>query len=523
MATDMTGRIRLTARERARAEIAGEIKVEARRQLATTGAQLSLRAVARELGMVSSALYRYFPSRDDLLTALIIDAYDAMGEVAETAIAAGARPRVRWLAACHAIRGWALAHPHEYSLIYGSPVPGYRAPQATVGPASRGAVGGRGPRRDRLDAAVRDDQLRAVRPVRGVVRARGRPVRLRGRAAGRVRGPGVSQRLPPRADTLTRVKVLVTGGAGYIGSVVTHDLADAGHEVVVLDDLSAGFAFTIPAGVEFHQLSVHEIGRVLTPGAGFDAVLHFAGRIEVAESVARPDLYWNINVAGSMAVLDAIRAAGTPRMIFSSTGSMYDAADTGKLTEDAPGGPRTPYAATKLGVDLMLAGAAGAFGLGAASLRYFNAAGAVGPLGERHNPESHLIPIVLQVAGGQREELMLYGDDYPTPDGSCVRDYIHVADLASAHLLALGAIEPSRHEIYNLGNGDGYSNRQVIEAVREVPGRPVPVKPPPRRPGDAAATVAASDKARRDLGWRPARPDLREIIADAWAFHQASW
>jgi len=319
------------------------------------------------------------------------------------------------------------------------------------------------------------------------------------------------------------VKVLVTGGAGYIGSVVTHDLVDAGHEVVVVDDLSAGFAFNVPASVEFHQLPVHEIGRVLTPGAGFDAVLHFAGRIEVAESVARPDLYWNINVAGSMAVLDAIRAAGTPRMIFSSTGSMYDAADTGKLTEEAPVRPRNPYAATKLAVDLMLAGESGAFGLGAASLRYFNAAGAVGPLGERHNPESHLIPIVLQVAGGQREELMLYGDDYPTPDGTCVRDYIHVADLSAAHLLALDAIQPGRYEIYNLGNGDGYSNNQVVEAAREVTGRPVPVKVAPRRPGDAAVTVASSDKARRELGWRPVRPDLREIIADAWAFHQASW
>ena len=313
----------------------------------------------------------------------------------------------------------------------------------------------------------------------------------------------MSQRLPPRADTLTRVKVLVTGGAGYIGSVVTHDLADAGHEVVVVDDLSTGFAFTIPAGAQFHQLSVHEIGRVLTPGAGFDAVLHFAGRIEVAESVARPDLYWNINVAGSMAVLDAIRAAGTPRMIFSSTGSMYDAADTGKLTEDAPVRPRNPYAATKLAVDLMLAGESGAFGLGAASLRYFNAAGAVGPLGERHNPESHLIPIVLQVAGGQREELMLYGDDYPTPDGTCVRDYIHVADLSAAHLLALDAIQPGRYEIYNLGNGDGYSNRQVVEAVREVTGRPVPVKVAPRRPGDAAVTVAVQRQGPPRAGLAP--------------------
>jgi UDP-glucose 4-epimerase len=319
------------------------------------------------------------------------------------------------------------------------------------------------------------------------------------------------------------VKVLVTGGAGYIGSVVTRDLVEAGHHVVVLDDLSTGFAVNILDGIEFHRLPVHEVARVLTPDAGFEAVLHFAGKIEVAESVARPDLYWHVNVAGSMAVLDAVRAASTPRMIFSSTGSMYDAAGTGKLAEDAPVRPRNPYAATKLSVDLMLAGECEAFGLAAASLRYFNAAGAVGRLGERHNPESHLIPIVLQVAGGQRDELMLYGDDYPTPDGTCVRDYIHVADLATAHLLALEAIQPGRHEIYNLGNGDGYSNRQVIDTVREVTGQPVPVKLAPRRSGDAPATVAASDKARRDLGWHPAKPDLREIIADAWVFHRATW
>jgi UDP-glucose 4-epimerase len=319
------------------------------------------------------------------------------------------------------------------------------------------------------------------------------------------------------------MKVLVTGGAGYIGSVVTHALAEAGHHVVVLDDLSTGFADNIPDGVEFHQLPVHEVAQVLTPHAAFDAVLHFAGKIGVAESVARPDVYWDVNVAGSMAILAAVRAADTPRMIFSSTGSMYDAAGTGKLAEDAPVRPRNPYAATKLAVDLMLAGECEAFGLAAASLRYFNAAGAVGRLGERHSPESHLIPIVLQVAGGQRDQLMLYGDDYPTPDGTCVRDYIHVTDLAAAHLLALEAIEPGRHEIYNLGNGDGYSCKEVIEAVREVTGHPVPVKLAPRRPGDAAATVAASDKARRELGWRPARADLREIIADAWSFHHATW
>jgi UDP-glucose 4-epimerase len=325
------------------------------------------------------------------------------------------------------------------------------------------------------------------------------------------------------------VKLLVTGGAGYIGGVVTHALVEAGHQVVVLDDLSTGFAETIPAGVEFHRLPVHQAAQLLTPDAGFDGVLHFAAKIEVAESVARPDLYWNVNVGGTMALLAAVRAAGVQRLIFSSTGSMYDPSGVvpqpgggfSKLDEDAVIRPANPYAASKLAVDLMLAGECEAFGLGAASLRYFNASGAVGRLGERHNPESHLIPIVLQVASGQRDQLMMYGDDYPTPDGTCVRDYIHVADLATAHLLALDAIKPGRPEVYNLGNGDGYSVRQVIEAAREVTGHPIPVKLAPRRPGDPAATVASSDKARRELGWQPARPALLDIVADAWAFHQS--
>jgi UDP-glucose 4-epimerase len=318
------------------------------------------------------------------------------------------------------------------------------------------------------------------------------------------------------------MKVLVTGGAGYIGSVVTHQLVDTGHQVTVLDDLSTGCASNVAAGAQFCELPVDQVADVLTPDAGFDAVLHFAGKIEVAESVARPDLYWQINVAGTMALLNAVRTAGTPRLIFSSTGSMYHATANEKLTEDAVVRPRSPYAATKLAVDMMLAGECQAFGLAAASLRYFNACGAVGHLGERHDPESHLIPLALQVAAGQRDELILYGDDYPTSDGTGVRDYIHVADLAAAHLLALQAIHPGRHEIYNLGNGDGYSARQVIEAVREVTGHPIPVKLAPRRPGDAACTVAASDKAHRELGWQPSKPDLREMIADAWAFQRTA-
>jgi UDP-glucose 4-epimerase len=315
------------------------------------------------------------------------------------------------------------------------------------------------------------------------------------------------------------VKLLVTGGAGYIGSVVTRALLASGHEVEVLDDLSTGHRASVPDSVAFHQMSVHDAARVLTPEAGFEGVLHFAGRIEVAESVSRPDIYWDVNVRGSLALLEAARAAHVQRMIFSSTGSMYRGEGDEKLAETARVEPRNPYAASKLMVDLMLSAEAAAFGLGATSLRYFNAAGAVGELGERHDPESHLIPIVLQVAAGKREQLQMYGNDYPTPDGTCVRDYIHVADLATAHVLALEAIEPGRHEIYNLGNGNGYTNTEVVEAAREVTGRPIPVVLAPRRKGDAVVTVASSEKARKDLGWQPDRPDLHDIVADAWNFH----
>jgi UDP-glucose 4-epimerase len=316
------------------------------------------------------------------------------------------------------------------------------------------------------------------------------------------------------------VKLLVTGGAGYIGSVVTHQLVDAGHEVVVLDDLSSGHADNIPTHATFHKLGVHDVGQVLTPDAGFDGVLHFAAKIEVAESVAHPDRFWDTNVQGSLALLSAVRVARTPRLIFSSTGSMYETAGQEKLTEQAPARPRNPYAATKLMVDMMLVGESKAFGLAAASLRYFNAAGAAGALGERHDPESHLIPIALQAAAGRRERFLLFGDDYPTDDGTCVRDYVHVSDLARAHLLALEAAEPGTHEIYNLGNGNGYSNKQVVETVEKVTGRKLPVEIAPRRPGDTVYTVASSEKARMRLGWAPRKPELSTIIADAWAFYE---
>nr|WP_069167064.1 UDP-glucose 4-epimerase GalE [Nocardia altamirensis] len=321
------------------------------------------------------------------------------------------------------------------------------------------------------------------------------------------------------------MKILVTGGAGYIGSVVSHQLVGAGHEVEIVDDLSTGFASNLAGGAKFHQMSVHDVGEILTPTAGFEAVLHFAGKIEVAESVRNPEKYWQQNIEGSLALLRAIRAAAVPRLIFSSTGSMYYGDGTRPFDETNEVRPQNPYAATKAIIDLMIAGECGAGNLAAASLRYFNASGAVLAegrwLGERHDPESHLIPILLQTALGERESFTLYGTDYPTTDGSCRRDYVHVSDLAEAHLLALDALEPGRHEIFNLGNGQGFSNLEVLETVRTVTGREFPVLIGDRRPGDPAISVASSEKAHRVLGWKPQRPELADIIADAWAFHQA--
>jgi UDP-glucose 4-epimerase len=315
------------------------------------------------------------------------------------------------------------------------------------------------------------------------------------------------------------VKLLVTGGLGYIGGVVTHRLVHAGHEVQVLDDLSTGHRDVLPDGVRLHELSIHDVAQVLTPDAGFDGVLHFAGLIAAGESVEHPDRYWNVNVTGSLTLLAAMRAASVPRLIFSSTGSIYADKGMDQLTETDPIAPPGPYATTKYVVDLAIAQHTPAFGLGAVSLRYFNAAGALGPLGERHHPETHLIPIALDAAA-TGAPMRIFGEDYPTPDGTCIRDYIHVDDLATAHLLALNACEPGRHEIYNLGNGNGYSNKEVLATVAEITGRPLDIQITDRRPGDAIVVVASADKAARNLGWTPAHPKLTDIISDAWTFHQ---
>jgi UDP-glucose 4-epimerase len=322
------------------------------------------------------------------------------------------------------------------------------------------------------------------------------------------------------------VKLLVTGGAGYIGSVVTAMLLDAGHEVVVLDDLSTGHAVAVPRDATFVRGRVHDkAGELLTPDAGFDGVLHFAAFISAGESVKQPDRYWENNAIGSLLLLDAVHAAGVPRLVFSSTANVYGDPDELPIPETAATRPPNPYAASKLAVDHALTGMAGGYGLAATSLRYFNVAGAHRcadgtAIGERHDPETHLIPIALQVAAGRRPSLPLYGEDYPTQDGTCVRDYIHVSDLAAAHLLAMSTMEPGTHRVFNLGNGTGFSNRQVIDVVREVTGHPVPVESAPRRAGDPATLVASSKRAETDLGWRPAKPDLAEIVADAWDFYR---
>ncbi|WFE67462.1 MULTISPECIES: UDP-glucose 4-epimerase GalE [Micromonospora] len=301
-------------------------------------------------------------------------------------------------------------------------------------------------------------------------------------------------------------------------------LLDAGHRVTVLDDLRTGHRAALAPDATHVDLPVHEAAQVLTPDAGYDGVLHFAALIAAGESMVRPEAYWHANTVSSIALVDAVRAARVPRLVFSSTAAVYGNPVELPIPETAVKAPTNTYGATKLAVDLVLTSEATAHDLAAVSLRYFNVAGAYLrdglAIGERHDPETHLIPIALDVAAGRREKLQLFGDDYPTVDGTCVRDYIHVEDLARAHLLALTAAVPGRHRIYNLGNGSGFTNRQVVDVVREVTGHPVPVETAPRREGDPAELVASADLARQELGWVPEKPTLTDMVGDAWAFYR---
>jgi UDP-glucose 4-epimerase len=318
------------------------------------------------------------------------------------------------------------------------------------------------------------------------------------------------------------MRVLVTGGAGYIGSVTSARLLAEGHEVVVVDDLSTGHADAVPSDATFHKAAIDELADVLGSWR-VDAVVHFAAKALVAESVADPALYWRNNVLGTLALLDAVRAAGVPRIVFSSTSATYGDAEEVPVPETAPTKPTSPYGATKLAIDLALTDYSAAYGFAAVSLRYFNVAGALlaggAAYGERHDVETHLIPIALDVAAGRRPALDVYGTDYPTPDGTCIRDYIHVVDLADAHIRALSHGAPGSHEVINLGSGTGYSVREVVDTARRVTGASLPTHDVGRRPGDPAKVIASNAKAAQLLGWQPAR-GLDRMIADAWEFLQ---
>jgi len=320
------------------------------------------------------------------------------------------------------------------------------------------------------------------------------------------------------------MRLLVTGGAGYIGSVVARQLLAAGHDVAVLDNLMRGHRPAVPVDAEFLDIDLLDADATVAAlaGRGFDGVLHFAALALVGESVASPERYHRGNFVASLNLLDAMRAAGVPRLVFSSTCAVYGEPEEVPISERTPTAPVNSYGNSKLAVDRMIGDECRAHGLGAVSLRYFNVAGASGDAGEDHHPETHLIPLVLQAAAGTREAVSIFGTDYPTPDGTAIRDYIHIEDLAEAHLLGILAAQPGVHAIYNLGNGTGFSVRQVIEAARAVTGREIPVREEGRRAGDPAVLVAASAKVREGLGWSPRKPELETMIGDAWAWSQAN-
>jgi UDP-glucose 4-epimerase len=319
------------------------------------------------------------------------------------------------------------------------------------------------------------------------------------------------------------VRVLVTGGAGYVGGAVVEALLARGDDVTVLDNLRSTTRGDVPIGAELHELSVGDepgVARVLS-GASFDACFHFAGRIENGFSMEHPEEFFVSNVAETLTLLRALVAADVRRFVFSSSAAVYGDPQYTPIDEVHPTRAVSPYGESKLLVEQALAWLARLGRLRYASLRYFNAAGAVTGRPERHRPETHLIPIALDVAAGAREVLDLYGDDYPTPDGTCVRDYVHVGDLASAHVLAVGALDEHSSVVCNLGTGTGSSNAEVIQAVRDVTGHEIAVRHAPRRAGDSPTLVAANDLARTLLGWSPTRSGLGEIVEDAWSSRAA--
>lgn len=318
------------------------------------------------------------------------------------------------------------------------------------------------------------------------------------------------------------MNIFLTGGAGYIGSAAAAALLKAGHSVTIYDSLVTGYRLAVPEGARFLHADLAD-GETLTrmlASEKYEAVMHFAAFIEAGESMKDPGKYFENNLANSLGLIEAATRAGVKRFVLSSTAAVYASSDA-PLSEESAIDPANAYGFTKLAIEQALEWYRRIHGLRFAALRYFNAAGAMTGRGEAHRPESHLIPLVLKVALGKREAASIYGTDYPTPDGTCIRDYIHISDLISAHLLALEALGEHDRLIYNLGSGSGYSVREVIETARRVTGHPIPAGESPRRPGDAPRLVASSDKIRRELGWNPRYPDLADIIASAWDWHRA--
>ena len=325
------------------------------------------------------------------------------------------------------------------------------------------------------------------------------------------------------------MKVLVTGGAGYIGSVVTEELVKDGHDVVVYDSLCKGHREAVVKGAAFVQGDLADAAmlRESLSTYAIEAIIHMAADSLVGESCEDPAKYYRNNISNGLVLLDAMRETNVGRIVFSSTAATYGQPEKQPIAETAPNNPTNPYGETKLAFEHAMRWYQQAYGLRFAALRYFNAAGASDNCGEHHAHETHIIPIALQVAAGKRRLVEVYGDDYPTPDGTCVRDYIHVIDLARAHILALQALDDSEGEeggsrIYNLGcGGDGYSVNQVLETVREVTGKDILARVGPRRAGDPAVLIASSEKIKRELGWNPEFQDLRVIVESAWRWMQA--
>ena len=319
------------------------------------------------------------------------------------------------------------------------------------------------------------------------------------------------------------MKILVTGGAGYIGGTVTRLLLAEGHAVTVYDNLCHSKRLAVAPQAEFVEGEVADralLERTLSHGR-FDGIMHFAALIEAGESMKVPEIYFRNNTVATLTLLEAMLATGHNRLVFSSTAACYGEPESTPILEDAKLAPTNPYGESKLLVEQMLRWMNVSHGLRYASLRYFNVAGAIEGYGEAHEPESHLIPLILDVALGRRANIKIFGKDYPTKDGTCIRDYIHVRDLAEAHLLALGALSESRSKlIYNIGNGQGFTVLEVIDSVRRVTGKSITVEECPRRPGDPAVLVASSEKIKAELGWKPKFAQLDQIVASAWEWHQ---